>query len=101
VIKNYEEQHYPMDPPTPVAAIRFRMEQQGLRQTDLIPFIGSKSRVSEVMNGRRALTLAMIRKLHEGLGISLEVLIQKQASAVRSGAKKGALGQRGITRNSR
>ena len=73
----YEEEKYPIDLPSPVSAIKFRMEQQGLKSKDLIPFIGSKSKVSEVLSGKRALSLNMIRKLHEGLGIPAEVLIQE------------------------
>lgn len=77
LVEIYEEEKYPIDLPSPVAAIKFRMEQQGLKNKDLIPFIGSKSKVSEVLSGKRALSLNMIRKLHEGLGIPAEVLIQE------------------------
>ena len=77
LVEIYEEEKYPIDLPSPVAAIKFRMEQQGLKSKDLIPFIGSKSKVSEVLSGKRALSLNMIRKLHEGLGIPAEVLIQE------------------------
>lgn len=75
LIEAYEKLHYPIPLPDPISAIEFRMEQQGLKQKDLIPYIGSKSKVSEVLSGKRPLTLPMIRKLHSGLGISLEVLI--------------------------
>jgi HTH-type transcriptional regulator/antitoxin HigA len=71
----FEEKAYPMPPLAPIEAVRFRMEQQELKQKDLIPYIGSKSKVSEVLSGKRSLSLPMIRKLHEGLGISLEVLL--------------------------
>lgn len=77
LVEIYEEEKYPIDLPSPVTAIKFRMEQQGLKSKDLIPFIGSKSKVSEVLSGKRALSLNMIRKLHEGLGIPAEVLIQE------------------------
>ena len=77
LVEIFEDEKYPMDLPTPVAAIKFRMEQQGLKSKDLIPFIGSKSKVSEVLSGKRALSLNMIRKIHEGLGIPAEVLIQE------------------------
>ena len=77
LVEIYEDEKYPMDLPSPVAAIKFRMEQQGLKNKDLIPYIGSKSKVSEVLSGKRALSLNMIRKLHEGLGIPAEVLIQE------------------------
>jgi len=76
LVEHYEENNYPIDPPTPVEAIRFRMEQQGLRQKDLCPYLGSQSKVSEVLSGNRALSKNMITRLHEGLGISLEVLLQ-------------------------
>ncbi|PKL78137.1 MAG: transcriptional regulator [Candidatus Melainabacteria bacterium HGW-Melainabacteria-1] len=76
VIGDYESQHYPAEKPDPVEAILFRMDQQNLTQKDLIPFIGSKSKVSEVLSRKRPLSLAMIRGLHEGLGIPAEVLIQ-------------------------
>jgi HTH-type transcriptional regulator/antitoxin HigA len=75
LVEEYEEKTSPIPLPDPIEAIRFRMEQQGLKQKDLIPFIGSTSKVSEVMNGKRPLSIAMIRQLHEGLGIPAEVLI--------------------------
>lgn len=76
LIKAYEDKHVVIDPPTPLEAIRFRMEQAGLKQKDLIPFIGTKSRVSEVLAGKRPLTLAMARELHKGLGIPAEILLE-------------------------
>jgi HTH-type transcriptional regulator / antitoxin HigA len=72
----YEDEHYPMDPPDPIDAIKFRMEQQGLTRKDLEPLIGSRARVTEILTRKRNLSIAMIRKLHKGLGISAEVLIQ-------------------------
>ena len=75
LVHDYEEKTFPMDKPDPVEAIRFRMEQQGLKPTDLVPFLGSRSRVSEVLSGRRNLTLKMIRALVRGLGIPAEVLL--------------------------
>jgi HTH-type transcriptional regulator/antitoxin HigA len=75
LVQKYEEEKYPIPSPSPVAAIRFRMEQQGLTPSDLVPYMGSKSKVSEVLSGKRSLSLAMIRKLHAGLGIPAEVLI--------------------------
>jgi HTH-type transcriptional regulator / antitoxin HigA len=75
LIEIYEEEHAPVPPPDPVEAIRFRMEQEDLRPQDLVSLLGSRSRVSEVLNGRRPLTLAMIRKLHHGLGIPAESLL--------------------------
>lgn len=76
LIKAYEDKNIVIDPPTPLEAIRFRMEQAGLTQKDLVPFIGTKSRVSEVLAGKRPLTLAMARKLHKGLGIPAEILLE-------------------------
>jgi len=72
----YENEHYPMDPPDPIAAIKFRMEQQELTRKDLEGLLGSRSRVAEVLNRRRELSINMIRRLHEKLGISAEVLIR-------------------------
>jgi HTH-type transcriptional regulator/antitoxin HigA len=71
----YEREYEPIPPPDPLEAIRFRMEQEGFKPKDLIPFIGSRSRVSEVLSGRRPLTLRMIRNLHCGLGIPAQSLI--------------------------
>jgi len=77
LIDHYEKRAIDIPAPSPAEAIRFRMEQAGLKQQDLVPFIGSKSRVSEVLSGKRDLTLAMVRKLHDGLGIPLESLVQE------------------------
>lgn len=79
LIETYEKEAFPIDLPSPTEAIKFRMDQQGLAQKDLVPYIGSKSKVSEVLNGKRALSLKMIRNLNQGLGIPYEVLIQEQA----------------------
>jgi HTH-type transcriptional regulator/antitoxin HigA len=76
LIDAYEARHHPIDPPDPIAAIQFRMEQQGLSRKDLEPLIGTRARVAEVMNRRRSLSIGMIRALHEHLGISAEVLIR-------------------------
>ncbi|MDI5891087.1 ImmA/IrrE family metallo-endopeptidase [Halomonas rhizosphaerae] len=76
LIERYEEENFPMDIPDPVDAIKFRMEQQGLRNKDLIPYIGSAPKVTEVLNKDRNLSLNMIRRLSAGLGIPAEVLIQ-------------------------
>lgn len=83
LVEMYERQYFPIDLPDPIEAIRFRMEQQGLIQQDLVPYLGSRSRVSEVLSGRRSLSLAMIRALHAGLGIPLRVLIQEPKSKAR------------------
>lgn len=76
LIDVYEAKHYPMDPPDPVEAIRFRMEQQGMTRKDLEPMIGPRNRVADVLNRRRSLSIDMIRKLNSHLGISAEVLIR-------------------------
>ena len=75
LVDAYEAKHHAIDPPDPIEAILFRMEQQGLTRNDLIPMIGSRARVSEVLNKKRPLTLAMIRRLRVGLGISADVLV--------------------------
>jgi HTH-type transcriptional regulator / antitoxin HigA len=76
LIDAYEEEHYPMPPPDPIEAIKFRMEQQGLTRKDLEGILGTRTRVAEVLNGRRGLSINMIRRLHEKLGIPAEVLIR-------------------------
>ncbi len=76
LIEKYEEEKYPIDLPTPVDAIRFRMEQMNLNQSDLIPFIGSKAKASEILSGKRELTLKMVRALHKHLGIPAEILLK-------------------------
>lgn len=76
LIDAYESQHYPIDPPDPIEAIKFRMEQQGLTRKDLEGILGSRTRIAEVLNRRRGLSINMIRRLHEKLGISAEVLIR-------------------------
>ncbi|MHB0978805.1 MAG: helix-turn-helix domain-containing protein [Thermoleophilia bacterium] len=75
LVEVYEDAHHAIESPSPVDAIRFRMEQLGLRQTDLAPLLGGRSRVSEVLNGKRALTVKMIRALNEHLGIPLPSLV--------------------------
>jgi HTH-type transcriptional regulator/antitoxin HigA len=76
LIDSYEAEHYPMDPPDPVEAIKFRMEQQGLTRRDLEEIIGTRTRIAEILNRKRGLSIAMIRRLHERLGISADVLIR-------------------------
>jgi len=75
LVDRFESQHFPMETPTPEATIRVTMENLGLTRKDLEPMIGTRARVSEVLSGKRRLTLDMIRRLHEGLGIPLEFLI--------------------------
>ena len=76
LVDAYENEHYPMDPPDPIEAIKFRMEQQGLTRKDLEGILGTRTRVAEVLNRRRGLSINMIRRLHEKLGISAEVLLR-------------------------
>jgi HTH-type transcriptional regulator/antitoxin HigA len=75
LVEAWEKKRYPMDLPDPIEAIKFRMEQSGLRPTDLVPMIGQLNRVYEVLSRKRPLTLAMIRRLHRELGIPAESLI--------------------------
>lgn len=75
LVEKYEQEHFQMAAPNPIEAIKFRMEQMNLKQTDIAPLFGGKTRVSEVLNGKRALTLKMITLLHRYLGIPLESLI--------------------------
>ena len=77
----YEAKHFPMLPPDPIEAIKFSMAQQGLTNRDLEPMIGSRGRVSEVLSGKRRLSMTMIWRLHEGLGIAAETLIRPPRSA--------------------
>src|SRR5690606_21477549 len=76
LIEVYEAKHFPMDPPDPIEAIKFRMEQQGLTRKDLEPIFGTRNRTSEILNRRRSLSIEMIRQLHDRLGISADVLIR-------------------------
>lgn len=76
LIDAYEKQHHPIDLPDPVEAIKFRMDQLGLKQKDLVAIVGFKSRVSEILNRKRKLNLDMIRKLNQSLQIPTDVLIQ-------------------------
>ena len=76
LIDVYEAKHHAMDPPDPVEAIKFRMEQQGMTRKDLEDIIGTRTRSAEVLNRKRSLSIGMIRRLHDRLGISAEILIQ-------------------------
>jgi len=82
LVTTAEQAHHPIDLPDPVEAIKFRMEQQGLLQKDMVPYLGSQSKVSEVLNRKRPLSLTMIRALHEGLGIPAEVLLQEPGQQI-------------------
>lgn len=83
LVEAYEAKHHPIEAPNPVEAIRFRMEQYGLRDKDLVPYIGTSGRVSEILGYKRKLTLNMIRKLHAGLNIPTESLVQDYELRVR------------------
>src|SRR6202795_705693 len=76
LVELYEEKAVPMGYPSPLAAIQFRMEQGGLTPRDLVPFMGSRAKVSEVLSGKRSLTMQMARALHANLGIPADVLLQ-------------------------
>ena len=76
LIEDYESKHYKFDKPDPISHIEFIMDQNGLSQKDMIPYFGSKSKVSEVLSHKRNLSLPMIRRLHKGLGIPLDILVQ-------------------------
>jgi HTH-type transcriptional regulator/antitoxin HigA len=89
LIENFEARHFPMDAPDPISAIRFRMAETGLAPRDLEPYIGSRARVSEVLSGKRSLSLDMIRSLHAGLRIPYESLIE--GSSFRSRARTSDL----------
>lgn len=84
LVENYESKHYPIDPPDPIEAIKFRMDQMNLTRKDLEPLIGSRGRVSEVFNRRRPLSLPMIRRLHSQLHIPLESLVHEAEGSGRS-----------------
>jgi len=76
LVEKYEEENYPVDLPSPIDAIRFRMDQMDLKQKDMVPYLGSLSKVSEVLSGKRPLTMKMARALHQGLGIPADILLQ-------------------------
>ncbi len=81
LVELYEKEHYPIEIPDPVSAIKFRMEQEGLTNSDMEKYLGSKSKVSEIFSHKRGLSLTMIRKLVEGLHIPAEILIKKTSLA--------------------
>jgi HTH-type transcriptional regulator / antitoxin HigA len=83
LVEDYEKEHFKFRKPDPVEALLFRMEQQGLRQRDIADLVGGKNRASEVLSRKRPLTLAMIRALHEKLGIPSELLIQEPRAEYR------------------
>ena len=81
LIDAYEAQHFPMDPPDPIEAIKFRMEQQGLTRKDLEDVIGTRTRIAEVFGRKRDLSIGLIRRLHERFGIPAEILIRPTRTA--------------------
>ncbi len=80
LVQSYETKHYPIDPPDPIEAIKFRMDQSGMTVKDLVPYIGQLNRVYEVLSYKRSLSLSMIRRLSDGLHIPAEVLIRDYES---------------------
>ena len=82
LVQAYEAKHHPIEPPDPIEAIKFRMEQQGMTVKDLEPIIGKSNRVYEVLSRKRPLTLAMIRRVHKQMGISAEVLIRGRENSI-------------------
>ena len=75
LVESYEMKHYPITPPDPIDAIKFRMEQMGMTNADMVKYLGSQSRVSEILNGKRKLTLKMVKSLYKGLKIPAEILL--------------------------
>jgi HTH-type transcriptional regulator / antitoxin HigA len=76
LIEAYEKAHYPIEPPNPIEAVLFRLDQLGMTKSELSKLLGSRSRTSEILSGKRKLSINMIRKLHKELGISAQTLIQ-------------------------
>ncbi len=75
LVESYEMKHYPITPPDPIDAIKFRMEQMEMTKADMVEYLGSQSRVSEILNGKRRLTLKMVKSLYKGLKIPAEILL--------------------------
>ncbi len=75
LVESYEMKHYPIAPPDPIDAIKFRMEQMGMTKADMVKYLGSQSRVSEILNRKRDLTLKMVKSLYKGLKIPAEILL--------------------------
>lgn len=86
LVKAYEGRHYPLEFPTVIEAVRFRMEQEGLKQQDLADIIGSKGRVSEMLNGKRAVSFSMAKALHKRLGIPAEIFLRDETNEIRKAA---------------
>ena len=79
LVEAYERRNHPVLPPDPIAALEYHMESRGLTRRDLEPYLGSRARVAEIMNRRRSLSIEMIRRLNQGLGVPAEILIQPYA----------------------
>ena len=95
LVSAYEEKHYPMDPADPVDATKFRMEQMGLTRADLEPLLGSRSKVSEILNRRRRLSISMIQKVYQKLRVPPEILLQEiPLSRPRPSKRRPAGGKR-------
>ncbi len=100
LVEDYEKERFKFERPDPVDAILFRMEERGLRQKDLVPILGGKNRVSEVLSRKRPLTLGMVRALHESLRIPAELLVREPAARYRVRAiRKPAARQRAARTN--
>src|ERR1035438_2622276 len=84
LVRSYEAEHFPLGPSDPISAIRFAMDRLGLKQADLISALGASSRVSEILSGRRKLTVEMIGNLHDSFGIPLESLVTNSGAKERS-----------------
>lgn len=94
LVEAYEDEHYPIPLPDPIEAIFYFMESRGLTRSDLEPYIGSRARISEVLNRRRPLTLSMIQRLHAGLGIPAEVLVKpyKVKTSYKKSSQRTSIG---------
>lgn len=90
LVERYEEEHFPIDDPDPIEAIKFRMDQLGLTPKDLQEYMGAKSKVSEVLNRKRSLSLSMIRSLHHNLKIPAEVLVRETTPSNRPSRNPGS-----------
>jgi HTH-type transcriptional regulator/antitoxin HigA len=86
LVKAYEDIHYPLEFPTVIEAVRFRMGQEGLKQQDLVAIIGSKGRVSDMLSGNRAVSFSMAKALHKRLGIPAEIFLQDETDLMRKAA---------------
>ncbi len=86
LVKAYEDTYYPLEFPTVIEAVRFRMDQEGLKQQDLAAIIGSKGRVSDMLNGKRAVSFSMAKALHKRLGIPAEIFLRDETNIMRKAA---------------